>query len=264
MTLLRTLRIAAALGFLALAGCSEAFSLAPDAGASGGVSSGTKRGSTGASSGAASGNSSGAESGTSSGAASGTSSGSMSGTSSGASSGSAPSGSSSGAPDAGAGLVCPALLPNPGDACPRNGFDCEYGTSPNRACNQFAHCVAGAWSYPIHSTCPTGTCPLTYDAILAGSPCTTGGFTCGYAKGTCICAMPSGPAIVRLDGGLGGPTWQCRPATLSCRSPRPNVGAPCSEEGHMCDYGGCLSPPDGIVLQCSSGVWQEIRPPCPA
>ena len=260
MTLLRTLRIVAALGALPLAGCGgDAFSLAMDAGANGsGASSGSAK--SGSASGDSSGDSSGARSGASSGAASGASSGSMSGTSSGESS-SGGSGSSSGAPDAGGGVVCPATAPNPGNMCPRVGFVCEYGTSPNRACNQFAHCAAAGWDYPIHSTCPTGTCPGTYDAIQAGSPCSPDGFTCGYVRGTCICATPSGP-VVRLDGGTLGPTWQCRLATPSCHSPRPNVGAPCLEEGRTCDYGNCL-PPDGILLQCTSGNWQEGHMPCP-
>jgi hypothetical protein len=262
MTLLRTLRIVAALGALPLAGCGgDAFSLAADAGASGSAKSGAASGtSSGASSGAASAGSSGTSSGASSGAASAGSSGTSSGTSSGSSSGTAPSGSSSGAPDAGGGLVCPASAPNPGSACPRVGFDCEYGTSPNLACNQLARCVAAGWSYPLHPTCPMGTCAGTYDAIQAGSACSPDGLTCAYPKGTCICATPSGP-VVRLDG--GGAQWQCRPSTLACRSPRPNVGTPCTEEGRTCDYGSCISPP-GVVLQCRSAVWQEgPSPPCP-
>ncbi len=236
MTLLRTLLIVAALGALPLAGCGgDAFSLAADGGASG--------------------------SGVSSGSGSGASSGSTSGSTSGTSSGSGASGSSSGAPDAGGGFVCPATAPNPGTMCPRVGFDCEYGTSPNRACNQLARCTANGWTYPFHASCPMGMCLTTYDQTQTAGACNADGLTCAYPKGTCICGPPPGPAV-RLDGGASGSQWQCRPATLSCHSPRPNVGTPCSEEGRSCDYGSCTI--DGIVLQCRGGVWQEAPPtPCP-
>jgi len=262
MTWLRTLRTLAALGALPLAACGgDAFSLAMDGGpTSGGPSSGIGSGASSgtARSGSTSGRSSGAPSGSSSGAGSGTSSGSASG----ASSGAGASGSSSGAPDAGGGLVCPAAAPNPGSTCLQVGFSCEYGTSPNLACNQHAQCGANGWAYPFHTACPLGLCPASYDLTPAGGACNPDGLTCGYLRGTCNCSPPSGPLMVRPDGGAVGSQWQCRLATPGCHSPRPNLGTPCTEEGRSCDYGSCLH--EGIVLQCKGGVWQEgPMPPCP-
>jgi hypothetical protein len=260
MTLLRTLWVVAALGALPLAGCGgDAFSLAIDAGAGGsGASSGSAK--SGSTSGVSTGAASGAATGASSGAASGVASGS-SGTSTGSSTGSAAGGSSSGAPDAGGGVVCPASAPNPGSMCPRVGLDCEYGTSPNRVCNQIAQCKATGWIYTSHPACPMGSCAVTYEQTPPGGACNPDGLTCAYPKGTCICSPPAGPVVLRLDGGLVGAQWDCRAATIPCHSPRPNVGMPCSEDTRICDYGGCLT--DGIVLQCRSGLWQESAPICP-
>jgi len=204
----------------------------------------------------------GASSGSGSGSMSGSGSGTGSGSASGTSSGSGASGSSSGAPDAGGGFVCPAIVPNAGSTCPHVAFDCEYGTSPNLACNQLAHCAAYGWTYLLHGSCPVGMCLATYDQTQAAGACNADGLTCAYLSGTCICGTPPGPAV-RLDGGASGALWVCRPATPSCHSPRPSIGTPCSEEGRSCDYGSCMSPP-GVVLLCRGGVWQEgPSPPCP-
>jgi hypothetical protein len=65
--------------------------------------------------------------------------------------------------------------------------------------------------------------------------------------------------MIRLDGGSGA-TWDCFPATLACRSPRPDIGTPCSNDGQECNYGACDG---GVALVCKQGRWQEALEPCP-
>ncbi len=82
--------------------------------------------------------------------------------------------------------------------------------------------------------------------------------TCAYPKGTCVCS--SGSGVVRLVEGGIAVDWACFGATVSCRSPRPHIGDPCTEENRICDYGACSG---GIELQCADGLWQEVAVACP-
>jgi hypothetical protein len=225
-------------------------------GASGsGGSSGT--GESGSSSGASSGASTGSASGVSSGSASGASSGSASGSRSGSSSGGS---GASGGSDAGTSDTCPTAAPPAGSACPKDGLECEYGSSPEEACNKVADCTTGAWAYTASTgdSCVTSSCPVTYDRITDGAHCDSAGATCAYPAGTCTCGS-SGPLLVSIDGSVGGPTWHCQPATVACPSPRPDIGTPCSGV-QSCNYGACAG---GIALECTDGIWQQTFTPCP-
>jgi len=193
-----------------------------------------------------------APSGASSGGSTGSSSGSSSGAGSGSSSGGsgASSGSVSGPPG-----PCPTSEPPAGLLCGPNGFECEYGSNPDRACNSLADCEKSVWTYlnGTGTNCPINSCPLTYDRIIQGGHCDTVGSSCGYPAGTCYCGS-EGPAF---DGSVAGPTWHCVAATPACPSPRPRLGTTCSTDGQFCDYGGGVG---GIYIQCTAGTWQEVWP----
>jgi hypothetical protein len=257
---------AAASGVASSSGGSSGISQSGSStGASTGSASGASTGS--AMTGSTSGGSGGLGSGSTSGAASGSGSGSMTGSTSGASTGSASgstsgastggSGSSSGASDGGTKVSCPIDAPTAGSKCGQVGIECEYGSSPNLACNQLATCQAAGWTYSTESTCPPSNCPATYDKITAGALCDQNEPICAYPMGTCNCALSS-PIIVVTGGPK--PTWHCFAATSACVSPRPDIGTPCSDEGQSCDYGACE---DGIELECLQGIWQRAFVACP-
>lgn len=46
-----------------------------------------------------------------------------------------------------------------------------------------------------------------------------------------------------------------------CRSPRPDIGTPCSDTGHICNYGACSG---GVALECADGTWQVTSFACAA
>jgi hypothetical protein len=215
------------------------------AASSGTSGSGSAGSSTGATSGASTGSASGASAGSSSGMSSGTSgaSGAKSGSSSGGSS--AASGSGSGGGDAGT-TECPAHAPAANAKCTDNGLECEYGSSPDIACNQLAECESNVWTYLASGTCTMNACD-------------TAGVSCAYPQGTCVCGS-SGPVRVSLDGGSFGPTWSCQPATAACPSPRPDLGTACSTPTQICDYGSCEG---GIAMECKGGAWQRAMTACP-
>jgi hypothetical protein len=235
-----------------LLGCGgQAFSVASgsDSGAASGSASGV------ASAGGRSG-SSGSTAGSQSGATSGSSGSSSTG---GGSSGSGQSGSSGSPSDGGIAISCPVIAPNAGSICPKASLQCEYGTNPDVHCNQLAVCQASSWSYASASTCPVAMCPLTYEDIQAGGHCPLPQETCAYPKGTCICSEDTGGPVRIVDGSIAT-NWTCFDATLACRSPRPDIGAPCTEDARKCDYGSCTG---GIELVCTDGLWQEDFPLCP-
>jgi hypothetical protein len=227
----------------ATSGSSDA-SAADDVGpsdASGGLSDGS------------SGDSSDSGEGESSGLADGSSS-SDGGGGSGVSASGAMSGSSSGA-GSGSSNGCPPSFPmNVGGSCPAVGLECEYGTSPKLACNQLAQCEATGWTHPAPGTCGSSSCPLSYDSVTDGDRCDVPGSICAFPKGTCNCAQPS---VLR---GPATPSWDCIDATTACRSPRPDLGTPCTG-GATCNYGACEG---DIEIQCTGGKWQEVNTLCPA
>lgn len=214
--------------------------------------SGTATGSSGGSSGMAS---TGSSAGGSSGGGSGAGSGASSGTNASGSTSGAGSGSTDG--DASTNPSCPAAVPQAGDSCPRVGFECEYGTHAELACNQLAECASGGWTLVPRGECPVGVCAPDYADITDGAACDPTGLICAYEDGTCNCATRTGPIV----GGTPFVRWACVAAEAGCRSPRPNIGSACSDAGHECNYGACSG---GIALVCEDGTWQEEHLLCPA
>jgi hypothetical protein len=101
-------------------------------------------------------------------------------------------------------------------------------------------------------------CPTTYEAIPSGGSCPVADETCAYPKGTCICAENTGGPVRIVDAGIVT-TWACFASTLACRSPRPDIGEPCTDDARKCDYGACIG---GVDLVCTGGLWQEDFPVC--
>ncbi len=101
-------------------------------------------------------------------------------------------------------------------------------------------------------------CPVTYEEIQAGGHCPIAEETCAYPKGTCICAEEMGGPVRLVDASIVM-NWACFDSTLACRSPRPDIGEPCTDDTRKCDYGSCTG---GIELVCTGGLWQEDFPLC--
>jgi hypothetical protein len=154
---------------------------------------------------------------------------------------------------------CPTDPPTAGASCTDNGLECEYGTNPNVECNKTFTCAGSLWTSPSSTPpCPPADdCPPAYITSGKNEQCSMSDedLTCSYAQGTCICSEGSLPEV-------GGPYWNCIPATSSCPSPRPRLGSACSDEGTQCDYGACEG---GIAIECKDGVWQQNNMvACPA
>jgi hypothetical protein len=54
----------------------------------------------------------------------------------------------------------------------------------------------------------------------------------------------------------GGAAWYCEDPSPGCPRPHPRVGSSCTTPALECDYGECAVP-DGTVLKCTGGVWQQ-------
>lgn len=187
-----------------------------------------------------------------------------------------------GPPNFGSASPCPVLVPDAGAACPTVGLECEYGSNADLGCNQFVSCQAtgdagppmadggrsggptedggSEWVYP-GTFCPVRvmSCPTAYDQIRDGDYCAPPDagtsewvgpgssawdpYTCAYPQGTCVCWKGYPP----------GPFWTCYPAAPGCPSPRPRIGASCTDENRVCDFGACNG---GIQLKCAGGIWQ--------
>jgi hypothetical protein len=137
-------------------------------------------------------------------------------------------------------------------------LQCEYGSNADVHCNQLAVCQDSSWSYASASNCPMAMCPVTYEEIQAGGHCPLPQETCAYPKGTCICSEETGGPVRVVDASVTT-TWACFDATVACRSPRPDIGEPCTDAARKCDYGSCIG---GVELVCTAGLWQEDFPVC--
>ena len=84
--------------------------------------------------------------------------------------------------------------------------------------------------------------------------CKPENLTCPYTEGVCICTRSFG-GPVKLT-----PAWDCFATPPGCPSPRPHLGASCSQPGLDCNYGACSG---GVDLACKDGYWQEQVIPCP-
>jgi hypothetical protein len=179
------------------------------------------------------------------------------------------SGGSAGAPalDAGPG-VCPDSPPTLGSECTAFiGPYCEYGNSPNPACNDAFKCSSGppVWQkVPSTGTCPapSATCPGSYPGVDNMQPkCSVDGLSCEYAQGFCVCTNDPGGLVT-----TGGPLWSCSSPGKDCPAKRPLLGSPCSgpgdsnEPGPVCDYGSCNG---GVAEQCTGWYWKVVETACP-
>jgi hypothetical protein len=158
---------------------------------------------------------------------------------------------------------CPTSPPTGGAACSTPAV-CEYGTSPNRACNIVATCTGSTWTLSAPANCNTKNppkCPSTYASVPRGQSCSDGFPTdCVYPEGLCSCTVAAGP--VPLDASASA-TWICdAPGNPKCPSPRPKLGTACNANGLLCDYGACVFP-DGTAMNCEGGFWNQADVPCP-
>jgi hypothetical protein len=136
-----------------------------------------------------------------------------------------------------------------------NGAQCEYGTSPDPACNQLFECLNGAWASggPGGVCPPMGQCPAHFVDVPQGQACMPSGLDCAYAEGECNCSFSSPAGTGTMA------TWHCfRPQ--GCPEPRPRIGAACTQEGQTCDYGACTG---GVTESCMGGYWQWTMVACP-
>ena len=168
--------------------------------------------------------------------------------------------------------VCPDTRPTAGSPCePFFGPYCEYGDSPNPACNDAFKCGSGSpdWTkIPSTGTCPapSAKCPGSYPGLdNMEQKCTVDGLSCEYPQGFCVCSSD--------PGGLpttGGPLWSCSSPGKGCPEKRPMLGSPCTSlspkgdstaPGPVCDYGSCSG---GVAEQCSGWYWELVDTACPA
>jgi hypothetical protein len=152
---------------------------------------------------------------------------------------------------------CPSTAPSMGSSCAQSGLRCSYGSDPRGYCRVIADCSGSAWSVqPLN--CNPQTCPDM--TPIQHASCMTGTEVCAFGDGTrCNCAPcpPGGPAC------RPGPTmWYCFPPPTDPACPRamPNFGDPCSPDGTMCDYGGCMG---GFAMICQGGIWAMNSVACP-
>ena len=160
--------------------------------------------------------------------------------------------------DGAAGGICPAQLPEPNGPCTRPGLVCEYGDNPR--CLSFAECLQGKWLVAMPKCAPPDpSCPATREAA-AGQGCQTQYTYCVYSGLTCDCTNCTKYPIRNCSGPM---TWHCEsPNTdASCPAARPLLGAPCSKEGQLCEYG-CET---DVSRRCTGGVWVRASAPggCP-
>jgi hypothetical protein len=172
---------------------------------------------------------------------------------------------------------CPATPPPSNTPCENAGLlMCEYGSSPVQACNTTATCIPRPplifmsaatpvieWttsvadgSFPC-TAAPASQCPFPGQRIQ-GMTCNTPSLECDYPDKRCECA--SGPAP------QSGTTWRCTDPLLAgpgC-GPRQPLGAPCPQQGLVCNYGVCDV--TGGSAQACFDVWRtaNVDPPCQA
>jgi len=165
---------------------------------------------------------------------------------------------------------CPVAQPGTGGSC--SAVTCEYGTSPDPACNTIAHCTADyVWEITEPTHCPT-SCPEQFDDRVPGEACSDPD-VCTYFEATCGCAGAIVPwqtadagdpdaadGSATPDGGsaeAGTPLaghWQCVRPGNGCPARRPALGSRCKKESLTCDYGTSVF---GVPLTylCASGTW---------
>jgi hypothetical protein len=154
-----------------------------------------------------------------------------------------------------AGPVCPAIQPANGDTCMPVDWVCEYGSAPNPYCDFLDKCYGqlGGWSnqaLPL-APCDAGACPSSYADALSGQACPVQSLDCAYPEGQCNCGRKDDAGTV---------VWSCF-SPAGCPEPRPRIGAGCTQDGQLCDYGACAG---GVAEQCVLKLgWAQAFPSCP-
>lgn len=156
--------------------------------------------------------------------------------------------------------VCPEEEPELGEACPRPGLVCGYGSSAMPNCRKHYQCAETGWvedphiprdRYPCDEA-PPGYCPseppprdTACTPVPARAPCV-------YAEVQCSCVSGSHWAT-------GTDQWLCYgpPNNPQCPETLPNIGEGCSTPGVQCSYiEDCEFPPYSTVF-CRLGAWEE-------
>jgi hypothetical protein len=203
------------------------------------------------------------------GRASGASAGTNSGSSSGGSSSGGGAGASAG-PDASISVAgpdatternpqCPAAVPTAGDPC-QPILECEYGADSHHVCTTVATCAStGSTNFiwfisPPAAGCGTNaaSCPASFTALAAGSPCPGVSSFCEYPEGLCRCVPCSDEAGLSTMWGCG--TWA--PGGTGCPSERPLSGDACDVPNQECSYDGYCGVEIGPNMVCQDGYWQ--------
>jgi hypothetical protein len=162
-------------------------------------------------------------------------------------------------------LACPDRRPDENSPCAAPGAACEYGSSPDPACNATIACTStldgsSAWTRRPSgpASCSAGECPSGSTASIAGKPCDAphvdGGaprpadeLVCTMSDGTCACT--TGPDATHEHARV----WVCSTPRPPCPVRRPLAGEACGER-LSCDYGSC-DWKRGVRMECSDGVW---------
>ncbi len=159
---------------------------------------------------------------------------------------------------------CPAKRPTENSPCTHPGSSCEYGSSPDIACNATLGCIGDSlsgqafWDRRTTGACPIDQCPGEDAGSIDGKPCNVPfsdagppGFAdellCQTLDGLCACTTGRDGAHAHER------RWVCVKPILQCPTDRPLAGHPCP--GNLwCDYGSCKFK-HGVLMQCRDGVW---------
>jgi hypothetical protein len=166
---------------------------------------------------------------------------------------------------------CPAHEPSEHDVCHVPGRTCEYGTSPDSACNRHFICDAnvGTWLERGDEACPVAQCPAPGAiSALDGAPCAVPKTDAGGSPGVVdelVCPMVDGvcACTTGVDGAhLHTRRWVCITPSTTCPTRRPLVGQLCQASPETCDYGACAFR-RGVAMTCTDGTWSEATTVCP-
>lgn len=149
--------------------------------------------------------------------------------------------------------------------CELSGAVCEYGTSPDRNCNEVYTCPSEseAWRQLPGERCASfDECPKNQPiSAIEGLPCGFDGgvsdadeLHCNMSDGVCACTTGRGGTDVHPR------QWVCTKPLSACPLVRPNQGQPC-QGGMVCDYGSCRSK-RGMAMTCIRGVWGATSIDC--
>jgi hypothetical protein len=154
---------------------------------------------------------------------------------------------------------CPAAVPTAGNPC-KPILECEYGADLHHVCTTVATCGStGSTNFTWFLSPPTAgcgtnaaSCPASFAALAAGSPCPGVSSFCEYPEGLCRCVPCSDEAGLSSMWGCG--TWA--PGGAGCPSERPLSGDACDVSNQECSYGGYCGVEIGPNMVCQDGYWR--------